>query len=353
MVYKLDIDKERLFVLQLLNEILVAEVATAIGIAGAVGVLQSLLQCYKDFLTARDFDDDYAILQLRAALLENSTTTWSIAVGLIDESEAPRNEFLVARPTESNVKLVQQTLTLIRDQLNAANDELETYTTLTAPSPGQDAQAARGSSPLTSGATAASRSDDTISKRKRVANKIHRMVRRQHDEQHPGTLKRTVWALVDKARLENVLNKVTTLVDRLNTDFAPLEKKKQLTKCCEDIQSLKLSEEELKAIEEAAVDKLSQNVFKILENERLTGNKFIETHVAEDGSMNIGDYYDNDWKGNSVVRQQSRNDTYESLSVKGTAFVNIGDTFGGKSAVQIRLEQMQAARMARNRDSSD
>jgi hypothetical protein len=95
-----------------------AEAATAIGITGVVGVLQSLLECYKVFLTARDFGDDYAILQLRAALLENSITTWAIAVGLIDESGVPCNKFLVARPTEHNAMLVEATLALIRKQLD-------------------------------------------------------------------------------------------------------------------------------------------------------------------------------------------------------------------------------------------
>ncbi|KAI3335867.1 hypothetical protein F4824DRAFT_500354 [Ustulina deusta] len=38
--------------------------ATIVGIAGIVGVLQNLLQCYRDFLTARDFGDDFAILQV-------------------------------------------------------------------------------------------------------------------------------------------------------------------------------------------------------------------------------------------------------------------------------------------------
>ena len=69
--------------------------ATASGIAGLMGVLQDLLQCYKDFLTARDFVDDFTVCQLRAALLENSTATWAIAVGRQYENGEPRNEFLV------------------------------------------------------------------------------------------------------------------------------------------------------------------------------------------------------------------------------------------------------------------
>lgn len=103
-------------------------VATAAGIGGLVGVLQSLLECYKDFLTARDFADDFAVCQLRAALLENSTTTWAVAVGLQHESGRPRNEFLVKPPTNKKIVLVQAALELIRNQLQTATQEVDTYT---------------------------------------------------------------------------------------------------------------------------------------------------------------------------------------------------------------------------------
>lgn len=317
-----------------------AEVAaTAIGIAGVVSVLQSLLQCYKDFLTARDFADDYAILQLRAALLENSTTTWAVSVGLIDESGVALNKFLVALPTEKNAKLVQTTLGLIRKQLDTANDELSAYT-----SDEENADALTVS-------TEVANPKDAPSKMKRVANKLHRMAHRQHDAQHPGTLKRTEWALVSKERLEGTLNKVTTLVDRLNTDFAPVDQKTQLDKYCEDFKGLKLGEDELREVEKTAGDILSKKLLKMLENERLTGNRFKDMRVTKEGMVVIGDHYDENWKGQGVSRQPARNDNFETISVTDEALLSIGDTFGGKSPVQIRLEQM-AARRAQGGGSS-
>ncbi|KAJ6783957.1 hypothetical protein PWT90_05656 [Aphanocladium album] len=75
--------------------------ATAIGIAGTVGVPQNLLQCYKDFLTARDFGDDFA----------------------------PGDKFLVHQPTEVRAALVQAVLDLISKQLDIANNKLNAYTT--------------------------------------------------------------------------------------------------------------------------------------------------------------------------------------------------------------------------------
>ncbi|KAI1137359.1 prion-inhibition and propagation-domain-containing protein [Hypoxylon sp. FL0543] len=312
--------------------------ATAIGIAGVLSVLQSVLQCYKDFLTARDFAHDYATLQLRAALLENSITSWAVAVGLIDDSGVPCGKFLVARPTENNAKLVEMTLELIRERLDAANNELANYTS-NAPT-SQDVSNAEESPAVSQ--------NDKPSRLKRAANKLHRMAHRQHDEQHPGVLKRTQWALVNKAHLEDTLNKVTALVDRLNTDFAPVNQKNQLDKYCQDIKDLKLSEEDLREIGATAGDRVFRTVLKMLECERVTGNRFVGMNITKDGTVNIGDHYDKDWDGTNMVRQQGRNDTFENLSVTDMAFVNIGDNFGGKSAVQIRLEQQQAARQAKS-----
>ncbi|KAH7327751.1 prion-inhibition and propagation-domain-containing protein [Stachybotrys elegans] len=314
--------------------------ATAAGIAGIVGVLQSLLQCYKDFLTARDFGDDFALCQLRAALLENSTVTWAIAVGLQHESGEPRNEFLVQRPTEKNATLVRLTLDLIRKWLGHANEELDIYTT--------EGAATEDDASVEEVAVGAESPGDRPSRVKRFANKIHRTAHRQHDNEHPGTLKRTTWALVDKARLEATLDKVTTLVDRLNTDFAPVDQKRQLDQYCEVVKELKLSDEELRELGAEIGDKIFKTVVKMLQNERATGDRFLKMQVTKEGTVNIGDYYDTDWKGDGQ-RQSSRNDTFEELSVTDTAFVNIGDNFGGKSPLQIRLEQQQeAARRAQS-----
>ncbi|SPJ74468.1 uncharacterized protein FTOL_04199 [Fusarium torulosum] len=308
--------------------------ATASGIAGLVGVLQSLLQCYKDFLTARDFGDDFAVCQLRAALLENSTVTWAIAVGLQNESGEPRNEFLVQRPTEARAKLVKTTLELIRKQLDTTNKELDAYTTEEESSDDASGEEAHSS---------ATEAEDKPSTMRRMANKLHRTVHRQHDAEHPGTLKRTTWALVDKARLEATLGKATTLVDRLNTDFAPIDQKQQLEKYCEVVKELKLSDQELTNIGAAVGDQVFKTVVKMLQHERATGDRFVGMKITKEGTVNIGDYYDKEWKGDAE-RQPSKNDTFEEMSVTDTAFVNVGDNFGGKNPLQMRFEQQEAAR---------
>ncbi|WYZ43759.1 hypothetical protein EsH8_VII_000195 [Colletotrichum jinshuiense] len=311
-------------------------VATAVGISGIVSVLQSLLQCYKDFLTARDFGDDFAVCQLQAALLENSTVTWAIAVGLQHESGEPRNEFLIHKPTKERVALVRMALKLIRTQLEVANKGLDAYTTEGIPSSATDAE-----SP-----------NNKASKMTRIANKVHRTVHRQHDAEHPGTLKRTTWALVDKAWLKATLDKVTTLVDRLNTDFAPVNQKQQLDQYCRVVKELKLSDEELRELGAAVGDQMFKTVVKMLQHERATGDRFVGMKVTKEGTVNIGDYYDKDWKGD-IQRQPSQNNTFEEFSVTDTAFVNIGDNFGGKSPIQVRLQQQQAARQAESEGASN
>ncbi|KAK6355523.1 hypothetical protein TWF696_004622 [Orbilia brochopaga] len=260
----------------------VSETTTAtIGDSGIVGVLQSLLQCYRNFLTAHDFGDELAILQLRAALLENSTTAWAIAVGIIDEQEYPQNKFLVARPTENNARLAKETLASVCEQLNLANEELT---------------------------------------------------------------RRLKQGPTDKTRLENALNKATTLVDRLVTDFAPVEQNQQLEVFCERIKELKLREGDLKELQKRKIDQFSHRALKSLEDKRAAGSRFININVTKDATVNIGDYYDKDWKYDGVRRQQGHSDTYEVISVTDKAFVNIGDSFGGNHPVWTRLEQMQAAR---------
>ncbi|KAI0401433.1 prion-inhibition and propagation-domain-containing protein [Xylaria palmicola] len=307
--------------------------ASVVGISGVVGVLQNLLQCYRDFLTARDFGDDYAYLKLRTALLENSTTTWGAAVGLIDEHGAPGNKFLVARPTEENARLVETTLRLIHERLEATNAQLATYTSNT---------------PVTQAPPAGAVAlIDKPSSMTRAADKLHRIVHRYRDEQHPGTLNRTIWALVDKTRLDDNLNQATKLMDRLNADFAPVNQKLQLDRYCQEIKDLELDAEEVKAVRENARDQLSQRVLQMLENERLTGNRFQNMQFSGDGSVNVGDYYDKDWSGGSIAVPQ-RNDTYDGVSVTDNAFLNVGNTYGGVSPFQARF----ASRQARNGGSA-
>ncbi|KAI1207283.1 prion-inhibition and propagation-domain-containing protein [Annulohypoxylon truncatum] len=301
-----------------------AEVAaTAIGIAGVVGVLQSLLQCYKDFLTARNFEGDFAYMQLRAALLENSTTTWAIAVGLIDDSGVSRNKFLVARPTEQRAELVKATLDLIRKQLVTTNTSLATYT--------NEVPAVQDASNAEDLSTASIGQSDKLSRAKRIASKLHRMVQKRCNEQHPGFMKQTVWGLIDKDQLEADLDKVTTLVDRLNTDFAPLNQKQQLDRYCQDIKDLRMNEEDIREVGEIPGDRISRAALKMLDNERSTGNRFIGTIITKEGKVSVGDFYDKDWQGTSMVKTQSRNNRFEDTSVTDSALLFVGNIHGGKS----------------------
>ncbi|KAJ6783958.1 hypothetical protein PWT90_05657 [Aphanocladium album] len=179
----------------------------------------------------------------------------------------------------------------------------------------------------------------------RVASKVHHSIHRQHETKRPRTIERTAWALVDKAALEATLNKITTLVGRLNSDFAPVDQRQQLNQSYEIFKELKLSDEELRQLGAEAGDRISRTVVTMLQGEQATGNRFVGIKVAEDGTVNIGDYYEESWKG-QAQRQAHRNDTFEELSVTGAAFVNIGDSFGGKSPMQMRLEQWEGAKRA-------
>ncbi|KAJ2996237.1 hypothetical protein NUW58_g1037 [Xylaria curta] len=136
-------------------------------------------------------------------------------------------------------------------------------------------------------------------------------------------------------------------MDRLNADFAPVDQKRQHDRYCQGIKDLELAPEELKEVKNLARDQLSQTVLKRLEEERITGNRFGQMQVTKDGTVNIGDYYEGNWTGGSIAVSRG-NDVYENVSVTDTAFVNIGNNFGGKSPVQIRLEQLQVSRQARH-----
>ncbi|KAK8106821.1 uncharacterized protein PG998_008834 [Apiospora kogelbergensis] len=305
--------------------------ATAIGIAGAVSVAQSLVKCYDDFLTARSFPNDYAALQVRAALLENSTKTWAVAVGLLQESGGRGSQFLVAQPTEKNIQLATRAMNSIEAQLNDTNKTISSYTTVEPTSQNNPSSSSENLAPPDINDP---KPDKKAVVMHRVGDKLHRMVQRQHDALHPGTVKRTRWAMIDKAKLEDTLDTITALVDRLNADFAPAHQNRQLDQYCQGLAGLKLSDEELQEIGELLSDKVSQTVFKMLEGQRLKGDRFCNIQVTKDGDVMIGDYYHKDFQGQHVVRVQSRNDTFEIISVTDTSSLLIGDQFGGRAPMK-------------------
>lgn len=315
-------------------------VATAAGIAGILGVLQSLLQCYKDFLVARDFADDFAICQMRAILLEKSTKTWALAVWLQHDSGEPRSECLIKEPTEENIFAVKTTLEMIRKLLQSVLQEIQAYT-VEQHAQGAAAKPKASASGDSQGANSNNKKPATMA---RIAKKMHRTIHREHDVEHPGTMKRTTWALVDKGRLEGGLDDITKLVNQLHISFPPVDPKPQLDQYCETVKKLELNPEELKEISAASGDYLFKTIAKMLENERVTGIRFKGMKMSDDVTLNVGDYYATDWTGRAERQAAPRDDTFEELSVTGRALVNVGDQFGGKSLMQMRLEQMEAAR---------
>ncbi|KAF3931306.1 hypothetical protein ABW19_dt0202813 [Dactylella cylindrospora] len=313
--------------------------ATVVGIGGAVAVLQSLLKAYNDFLTARDFPEDFAFAQLRVALLDNATTTWAIAVGLIDESGSKRGEFLVPQPTESRINLVEETLELIQMRLGTASGYLDQY-------PSDEAAPQDGSGTETSHGSGVNPERGSL--KAKVANRLRRMFHQPRDPQHPGTLKRTKWTLIDKNRLDGLLDKITQLVDRLNADFVPDNWKQQLNKYYADIKELGWTEEELEVIGGITADRVSKKVLERLRTERLTSNTYEEFNV--DGSvMNVGNHVSENWTGEVPEFRLGDPNRFGNVNLKNGSVANIGHTFGGESPAQSAMK-MLAARWAKSEE---
>ena len=192
-----------------------AEVAaTAIGIAGTVSVLQSLLQCYKDFHTAREYPDDFEFLQIEALLLHESTRCWAIAIGFINEDGSDLKQFKIAHPTQENITSIERALKNIKKQLDRANEYLND--TLDKPEvTGDDVLAGDGKT--------SSDPNGKVSKgaKKRLTDLVHR----PKDPQHPGLIKRVHWAAIGKEQLETYLDKATKLRDNLQSTLPPLNMK--------------------------------------------------------------------------------------------------------------------------------
>jgi hypothetical protein len=294
--------------------------ATAIGIASAVSVLQSLLQCYKDFHTAREYPDDFEFLQIEALLLHESTRRWAIAIGFINEDGSDLKQFKIAHPTQENIKLIELALKRIKKELDRANEDLND--TLDTPADAED------DAPAGDGKTG-SNPKGKLSKKAKA--KLIDLVHRPKDPQHPGLIKRVHWAAIGKEQLEKYLDRVTKLRDNLESTFPPDNVESLATSYTQDIKSLEMTEDDLKAIAQYATDSLSQQVLLLVENERQTGNLFKNVDVSEEGRLQFGDEFAKDWTGKDFVKPISSKSHVKGLTVKGKAGVLVGDTYGGKS----------------------
>ena len=297
-----------------------AEVAaTAIGIAGAVSVLQSLLQCYKDFHTAREYPDDFEFLQIEALLLHESTRRWAIAIGFINEDGSDLRQFKIAHPTQKNIQLIELALKKIKRELDRANEDLDdTF----------DTPADAGDDHLAGDGKTGSDPKGKLSKKAKA--KLMELVHRPKDPQHPGLIKRVHWAAIGKERLEKYLDQVTKLRDNLESTFPPDNIGSLATSYTQDIKSLEMTEDDLMAIAQYATDKLSQQVLLLVENERQTGHLFKNVDMSEGSRLQFGDEFAKDWTGKDFVKPISSESHVDRLTLKGKARVLVGDTHGGK-----------------------
>ena len=306
--------------------------ATAIGIAGAASVLQSLLQCYKDFLVARDFGRDYETRVVRLDLLQLSVKNWGIVVGLIDDSGTPQQQFRVSQPTEESVKAVKRSITHIKRLFEDANKALDEY---------------KQESPMAPEPHESQQNDQVAiedNKRwKAISRKIHRTVHREHDQQHPGTIKRGQWALLDKERIDELVDDITAIVDRLQTDFPPVDKEQQLGLYHTEILKMGLTDEELVILKNIAksTDTLLEKVTDMTVKERETGNSYKNFETTDDATVIMGDYVSDGQK------RSGGGNEYTDIKTARGALTLAGNTFGGKSPFEMAMEKMKQAKAVR------
>lgn len=318
--------------------------ATFIGIAGVASVLQSLLQCYDDFLTARDFGRDYKTAALQLRLLQNSTRSWGLAIGLIDENEAAKKQFLIAQPTEENMSLISEVMSNIKALLNDATTALDEYTVSDQRNIDQGKAIAidQLESPIV-GHTEGNPDLITFEKIQRLYEKINRSIHRRHDQQHPGTMKRTKWALISKNRLRSTVEDITALVDRLNTDFPPIDTKQQLMLSHKALDDMRLTDDEISVLADTATDRVFRKTIEMTAIERNTGSSFEEILVMGDAAIEIGDYVAADYTGQGMPGN-TKGDKFGKITVSDTAFAKIGTQYGGKTALELRFQQQEERR---------
>jgi Prion-inhibition and propagation len=316
-----------------------AEVAaTAIGIAGVVSVLQNLLQCYKDFTTARDFPRSLTTLVLQAALIDNSTRSWAEAVGLIDHSGAPLSTFLIERPTEKNAKLAARTLTHIQELMNDANEALDGYHS-----------GLEGPAHEDVGSNSA-KEEENESRRRKILQKLSRATLCTRTQESSSMIvRRVTWALLDKENLEKKLAEVTTLLDRLNTDFRPKSPEIQMMVYHSSLQSLGIENEEMQLIASVAVDKVSRSVAASAMKEQATGttgNTFERIVLNRQATLHQGDFVAPDYVISGAENLLASKNIFKIIEGSDQTLISIGNQYGGKSPMEMMHERMTAAMAA-------
>lgn len=309
--------------------------ASVLGIAGVASVLQNLLQCYKDFLRARDFPQSLTTLMLRATLLENSTRSWAEAVGLMDHSGAPLNMFLIEHPTKENAQLAAQTLSHIQRLMNNANETLNEY---------NFAEEPRALAHIRS---SFAKEEESDSRRRKILQKFSRAIPRTSSHESSRIVRRRVsWSLLDEERLEKTLSEVTVLLDRLNTDFKPKDPETQMTGYQSSLQSLGIEKEEMQIIATMAVDKVSRAVAALSTKgyaTGATGSTVDKIVLNEQAALYQGDSVAPGYVISGKEHLLSSNNVIKVIEGNGQSLVCIGNQYGGRSPMEMMHERILAA----------
>ncbi|KFZ17263.1 hypothetical protein V501_01840 [Pseudogymnoascus sp. VKM F-4519 (FW-2642)] len=309
--------------------------ATALGIAGVASVLQNLLQCYKDFIRARDFPRNLTTLMLQATLIDNSTRSWAEAVGLMDHSGEPLDKFLIERPTAKNAKLAARTLTHIQDLMKDANETLNEYHFVEEPLA------------LDNIGSRFAKEEESDSRGRKILQKLTRSTSRISTRESSNMVRRRVsWSLLDKESLEKTLAEVTTLLDRLNTDFKPKNPETQMMVYHSSLQSLGIGKEEMELIASVAVDKVSQSVAAFAmkgHSTCTTGSIFERIVLNQQATLHQGDFVAPDYVISGKEHLLSSSNSFKVIEGSGQTLITIGNQYGGMSPMEMIHGRMMAA----------
>ena len=179
---------------------------------------------------------------------------------------------------------------------------------------------------------------------KSLIKKVHRTTHRTHDPQHPGTFKRAQWALLDKERIDKLVDEISTLIGDLQTAFPPVDQRHQEELYHTAIGKMGLTDEELVMLKHIAksTDTILESVADLMVKEHETGHSFKGFITTIDSMVNVGDF---------VADGQKRSgggNEYQDIKTSRGSVTIAGNTFGGKHPLEIYMERkLEAAKAAR------
>lgn len=158
--------------------------------------------------------------------------------------------------------------------------------------------------------------------------------------------RRVAWSLLDKEILEKKLAEVTTLLDRLNTDFKPKSPQIQMMAYHSSLQGLGIEKEEIQLIASVALDKVSQSVAASAMKEQVTGttgSTFERIVLNKQAALHQGDFVAPDYVIRGEEHLLSSKNLFKVIEGSDQTLINIGNQYGGRSPMEMTHERMMAA----------